>query len=100
MPKDPLAHLYARHRISEAQFKAAQAWRHHHAQQAAAAEALSRCHAELGDDGHAIVDAALIRGLSAKQIAEARGMAGQERYVSRRLGEALSCLAEVYGFSG
>ena len=43
----------------------------------------------------------LISAMTTKQIAESRGMAGQEweRYFTKRLGECLNCLAVVYGFS-
>ena len=43
----------------------------------------------------------LISAMTTKQIAESRGMAGQEweRYFAKRLWECLNSLAVVYGFA-
>jgi len=47
------------------------------------------------------VQAALIHARSFRQIAEARGLSGQEweRYFAKRLWECLNSLAVVYGFA-
>ena len=52
-------------------------------------------------DGEALVQAALIHARSFRQIAEARGLSGQEweRYFAKRLWECLNSLAVVYGFA-
>ena len=57
--------------------------------------------AKLGADGTAPVHDMLISAMTTKQIAESRGMAGQEweQYFTKRLGECLNCLAVVYRFS-
>jgi hypothetical protein len=62
---------------------------------------LARCRRQLGTDGEALVQAALIHARSFRQIAEARGLSGQEweRYFAKRLWECLNSLAVVYGFA-
>ena len=66
-----------------------------------ATKALSRCHACSGRDGAALAHDMLIRAMTLKQISIARGMPGREweRYLGRRIGEVLNCLAEVYGYA-
>ena len=39
---------------------------------------LAKCHKALGVDGAAVVRAMLIEGMTAKQVAEARGIKGQQ----------------------
>jgi hypothetical protein len=102
-PKDPLAHLLARHRIDQGQYRAAMEFRRcvvaaKNGDRHNAGTMLCRCYDSLGADGAAIVADAVIHGRSVKQIAELRGMAGEERYVTKRLYECLSCLAETLGF--
>ncbi len=65
--------------------------------QLAAGRQLSRCYRRLGADGSTLIHDGLIRNMSMKQIAEARGLAGQkfEAYFGLRLREAL---AIVLGF--
>lgn len=66
-----------------------------------ATKALSRCHAALGRDGAALAHDMLIRTMTLRQIAVARGMPGREweRYLGRRMQDVLNCLAVVYGFA-
>jgi len=61
---------------------------------------LTKAYSALGRDGAAIVHDMLVANLTCRQIAAARGMIGSdwERYFSRRLYEALDCLAVVFGF--
>ena len=96
---DPLAHHLARRHINRAQFLAAKEYRKHH--HSGESDQLARCHAELGADGSALVRAMLIEGLSAKQVAGARGLKGQQwpQYLARRYFEALGTLAEVMGYA-
>jgi hypothetical protein len=118
-PADPLADHRARGRITEAQYLAGREFQRHFiiadkrrpadleraqpdglsGEQLAAWRWLSKCYRQLGLNGSSIVCGMLIDGMSIKQIAEARGMAGEERYFSRRLGECLSSLAVVFGFT-
>jgi hypothetical protein len=96
---DPLAHLLARKRIDRQQYLAGREYRKH---ARAGTEAwLQKCHMELGQDGTALVDSMLIEGRTAKEVAAAHGKLGQawESYYSRRLGECLNTLAEVFGFA-
>jgi hypothetical protein len=66
-----------------------------------ATKALSRCYGALGRDGAALAHDMLIRAMTLRQISIARGMPGREweRYLSRRIGEVLNCLAVTYGFA-
>ena len=103
-PRDLLTGLLARNRISRAQFMAGREYRRLSAiaeRSPEAAEALDQCRRQLGDDGTALIDAVLICAMSLKQIAEARGLAGQDwqRYYAKRFSECLNALAIVYGFS-
>ena len=61
---------------------------------------LDKCYRRFGDDGSALVHDVLIRNMSMKQIAAARGLAGPryESYFGLRLREALNSLAIVFGF--
>jgi hypothetical protein len=54
----------------------------------------------LGIDGSALVHDMLISARTAKQVAESRGLTGQEwqRYFAKRFWECLNTLAVVYGF--
>jgi hypothetical protein len=52
--------------------------------QRAAWESLAKCHRALGADGSALVNDLLIRGMTAKQIAASRGLAGEERFFAKR----------------
>ena len=69
--------------------------------QIAAWKNLGRAYRQLGADGTALVHDVLISAMTAKQIAAARGLAGQEweRYFSKRFYETLNTLAIVYGFA-
>jgi hypothetical protein len=62
---------------------------------------LSKCYAELGRDGSALIHDMLILNRTTRQIAAARGMVGSdwERYFARRLFLCLNTLALVFGFS-
>jgi hypothetical protein len=64
-----------------------------------ATKALSRCYGALGRDGAALAHDMLIRAMTLRQIA--REMPGREweRYLGRRIGEVLNCLAVTYGFA-
>jgi hypothetical protein len=66
-----------------------------------ATKALSRCYETLGKDGAALAHDMLIRAMTLRQISIARGMPGREweRYLGRRIGEVLNCLAITYGFA-
>lgn len=101
--RDPLAASLSRGRITRAQYQAGREFQKLMADpdDPTSIRWLAKCHRELGQDGSAIVHDALIRSLSPRRIAEARGMTGQlwERYFSRRLAECLTTLAEVLGFS-
>jgi hypothetical protein len=105
-PKDPLAHLLARRRISRSQhqaalefrkcFAAAQAGDRHNA-----GTMLCRCYDSLGADGASVVTDAVVRGMTVKEIAESRGKTGPDwtRFYSRRLWECLNTLTEVFGIT-
>ena len=69
--------------------------------QEAAGKRLVKCYRELGEDGAAVVHAALINGKTAKQIAASRGLTGPtwERFFRMRLQECLSTLAVTFGFT-
>jgi hypothetical protein len=62
---------------------------------------LAKCYRKLGADGSALVNDMLISNVTAKQIAEARGLSGREwaRYYSKRFLECLNTLASVFGFA-
>ena len=62
---------------------------------------LDKCYRRLGADGSTLVHDVLIRNMSMKQIAAARGLAGPryESYFGLRLREALDSLAIVFGFA-
>jgi hypothetical protein len=101
------AHHLARRHIGEAQFRAGKEFRRLFAvanmgtaHNSAAAEALAKSYRDLGADGSALVRAMLTDNLSAKEIAAARGMKGQQwpLYFARRFFEALNTLAETFGF--
>ena len=66
-----------------------------------ATKALSRAYGALGKDGAALAHDMLIRSMTLRQISIARGMPGREweRYLGRRIGEVLNCLAVTYGFA-
>lgn len=114
---DPLAEHLSRGRIDQAQFRAAREFQRCFAladkrqpvdlererpdDQSAAWKALARCYRALGADGSALVNDVLIHGLSAKDVATARGLTGQgwERFFSMRLRECLTTLAETLGFT-
>ena len=111
---DPLANLRARNRIDEAQYRAGREFQRIYEiadkrregngladDQTKAWQALTACYRALGQDGSAIVCDALVRGMSAKEIAASRGLTGVtwERFVRMRLAECLSTLAELYGFA-
>lgn len=114
--RDPLAAHFARGRLSEAQYRAGREFQRLYQladkrrpeqtdgldeSQTKAWRALTACYRELGQDGSAVINAALIDGASAKEIAASRGCKGAdwERFYRRRLAEALDCLVAVYGFS-
>ena len=111
---DPLAHHLARKHISRAQYDAGREFQrifaladkrrpgaHTTSDQDAAWKAMAQCYRQLGHDGSALINDMLIGGLSAKQVAEARGMKGQQwpLYFARRYFEALNTLAETLGFT-
>jgi hypothetical protein len=120
-PYDPLADHLARGRIDMAQFRAGREFQRHFevadkrrpanlerqrpdtltAEQLAAWKWLAKCYQQLGLDGSAIVCGMLIRSMTTRQIAEARGKPGPqwEKFFSMRLRECLNTLAVVYGFS-
>jgi hypothetical protein len=62
---------------------------------------LAKCHRKLGAEGSALVHDVLVNAMTAKQIAAARGLTGQEwsRFYAKRFQECLNTLAEVYGFA-
>jgi hypothetical protein len=66
-----------------------------------ATRALSRCYGALGKNGSVLAHEMLIKAMTLRQIAIARGMPGREweRYLGRRIGEVLNCLAVTYGFA-
>ncbi len=66
-----------------------------------AAQQLATVYRELGADGAALMHDVLIHGQSYKQIAAARGLAGQrwERYFGATVFLHLHTLAFVYGFA-
>lgn len=99
--RDPLSTSHARGRITRAQYLAGREFQKLMADpdDPTSVRWLAKCHRELGQDGSAVIHDALIRGLSSRQIAEARGMAGEERYFTKRLYGCLDTLAEVFGFS-
>jgi hypothetical protein len=104
-PHDPLAFLLARKRIDTAQYRAAVEYRRLSAiaeRSPEALEALARCQRELGDSGVALLDSVLLCAMSTKAIAARHGKLGPswESYFARRLGEALTTLAIVFGFAG
>jgi hypothetical protein len=124
---DPLADQHARGHIDEAQFLAGRQFQRDFEtaergpraivlseavdgsppletltdSQLKAGKALSKCYGALGKDGSILAHDMLIRAMTLRQIAIARGMPGREweRYLGRRIGEVLNCLAEVYGFA-
>ena len=124
---DPLADQRARGHIDEAQFLAGRQFQHDFEiaergpraivlsqavdgglpvesltdAQLKATKALSRCYGALGRDGAALAHDMLIRAMTLRQISIARGMPGREweRYLGRRIGEVLNCLAVSYGFA-
>ena len=109
---DPLADHLARGRIGMAQCRAGQEFRRIFEladkrregscgladDQTAAWKSLAACYRALGSNGSAVVHSALIDGMNAREIAEARGTrgAGGERFYRRRLEECLGCLADVW----
>lgn len=66
-----------------------------------AGKRLTRCYVELGRDGSVLAHEMLIRNMTTRQIAAARGMIGNnwERYFAKRLFEALNTMAWVFGFA-
>lgn len=62
---------------------------------------LAKAYRKLGADGSALTNDMLIHAMTARQIAEARGLRGQEwpRYYSKRFLECLNTLARVYGYA-
>jgi hypothetical protein len=125
--EDPLADRFSRGYIDQAQFDAGREFQRHFGiaergpravqwseavdgdpprenltdGQLIAGKWLSKCYRKLGADGSALVHDMLIHAMTAKKIAESRGMAGQdwEKYFAKRLWECLNTLALVYGFS-
>ena len=114
--RDPLAHLLARGRISDAQFRAAQEFRKHYGAakkgqlipdgarggtDSSAGKWLTKAYRELGQDGSSLTYDVLIQAMTVKQIAEARGLVGPQwsRYFGKRLEECLTTLAITYGFA-
>jgi hypothetical protein len=108
-PHDALEDRFARGRITRAQFRAAREFQRHHAlavkksgdDASAALKSLRRVFIELGLDGAAILQDALIRGMNAKEIAASRGHteAAWARYYAKRVSGCLDTLAELYGFT-
>ena len=113
---DPLATAYARKRIDHAQYLAGREFqRLYHladkrrpeqpdgldADQVKAWQALTRSYQTLGADGSAIVRDVLIRGMSASEVAKARGKVGpqSERFYRMRLQECLRTLTDVFATS-
>jgi hypothetical protein len=124
---DPLADRFSRGHIDQAQFDAGREFQRHFGiaergpravqlseavdgdpprenltdGQLLAGKWLAKCYRKLGADGSSLVHDMLVHAMSTKQIAESRGMAGQdwERYFGKRLWECLNTLAVVYGFS-
>jgi hypothetical protein len=70
------------------------------ADQVAAWKWLAKCYQALGLDGSALICDVLIDGKTTKQIMAARGKAGEgwQNFYARRVREALSTLADVFGF--
>ena len=125
--EDPLGDRFARGYIDQAQFDAGREFQRHFgiaergpsARQLSEAEDgapprenltdgqllagkwLAKCYRKLGADGSALVHDMLVHAMSAKQIAESRGLAGQDwdKYFAKRLWECLNTLAVVYGFA-
>ena len=104
--RDPLADMLAHKRINPAQYLAGREYQKHAraaytADELIAQRWLDKCQRELGDDGVVLLRSLLIHGMSLKQIAEARGLTGQDwqRYYAKRFSECLNALAIVYGFS-
>ena len=95
---DPVAGHLARGRINRAQYLAAGQFRRHHA---AHDPILEKCRRALGVEGMAIIEAMLINNMTARQVAESRGMKGPNwsRYYTRRLQDRLGELARLYGFT-
>ena len=124
---DPLADHLARGHIDAAQFEAGRAFQRYfgHAErgprsmqltervdgdppregltdnQIKAWQWLAKSDRALGIDGSALVHDMLISARTAKQVAESRGLTGQEwqRYFAKRFWKCLNTLAVVYGFS-
>ena len=124
---DPLADHLARGHIDQAQYLAGREFQKHFGiaergpramqmaeavdgsparetltdEQLKAGKWLSKCHAALGRDGSILVNDVLIKCMSSRQIAEARGIANADwqRYIARRFYECLDTLALVFGFA-
>jgi hypothetical protein len=92
-------------RFSSAQLAAAREFRRLHVLAKAghpdAAKALARAHEQLGEDGMAIAIATVIEGMTAKQVAEARGKAGPgwTGFYAKRQRECLGSLALTFGLA-
>ena len=112
--RDLLTHHLARKHINRAQYDAGREFRRIFEladkrrdganladDQDAAWKALAKCYRQLGHDGSALVHDMLIDGMTAKQVAEARGNlgAGWPKYYARRYFMCLSTLAETFGFA-
>jgi hypothetical protein len=106
--RDPLTDQFTRGRISNAQLRAGQEFRKLLAiakegtdDHRAADEALARSYQALGTDGSALVHDMLIDGMTAKQVAEARGLTGQgwSKYYAKRFSECLNTLTGIFGFA-
>ena len=101
--RDPLAGHLSRGHIDRAQYLAGEEFRKHvAADNTEARKWLAKAYRELGQDGSALLHDMLIRGMTAREIAASRGLAGTgwEKYFARRLRECLTSLAMVYGFNG
>ena len=124
---DPLADHLARGHIDQAQYLAGREFQRHFGiaergpramalaeavdgsparetltdEQLKAGKWLSKCHAALGRDGSILIHDMLIKGMSSRQIAHARGVANADwqRYIARRFYECLDTLALVFGFT-
>ena len=115
MNRDPLAEHFARRRIDRARYLAREFQKHFAIadkrrpvdlererpdDQSAAWKWLAKAYRALGADESALVNDALIRSRTTKQIMESRGRTGPEwePYFAKRVWECLGTLAVVYGF--
>jgi hypothetical protein len=124
---DPLADHFARGHIDQAQFMAGREFQKHFQlaergpravqiteavdggqryeplsdAQLKAGVRLAKAYRALGADGSALTNDMLIHAMTARQIAAAQGLRGQQwsKYYARRFRECLNTLARVYGFA-